>query len=108
MCNEYLCATDEGRRELGSNFREYQRLKDLAQKEKDGSKKEALEDGTVLQASFDLPSVLQIQSSDVSSMYYKRKICVYNLTAYCQDADAYCFMWRLKGKEAAMRLVNVC
>lgn len=31
-------------------------------------------------ATFDLQSVLQIPSSEVSAMYYSRKLCVYNLT----------------------------
>jgi len=44
---------------------------------------------------FDLQSVLQVPSSDASLMYYKRKLCCYNLTIYEQahPNDAYCYLW---------------
>ncbi len=44
---------------------------------------------------FDLQSVLQIPFGDASPLYYKRKLCLYNLTLYQSKLqnDAYCFLW---------------
>lgn len=52
-------------------------------------------------ASFDLQSTLQIPSSDVSLMYYSRKLNMYNLTVYESSPphNAHCFTWaEINGK----------
>lgn len=56
---------------------------------------------------FDLQSVLQIPCSDISPMYYSRKICVYNLTFYesAPPNDAFCFCWtELNGKRGSSEI----
>uniref|UniRef100_A0A6P7G7I4 Uncharacterized protein LOC114338671 n=1 Tax=Diabrotica virgifera virgifera TaxID=50390 RepID=A0A6P7G7I4_DIAVI len=53
---------------------------------------------------FDLQSVLQIPSSDVSSMYYSLKVCMYNFTIYelREPNDAFCYGWtELQGKRGS-------
>jgi len=44
---------------------------------------------------FDLQSTLQIPCSDVSLMYYNRKLNMLNLTVYevAPPQNAYCFIW---------------
>lgn len=55
-------------------------------------------------ASFDLQSTLQIPSSDVSLMYYSRKLSMYHLTVYesCPPYNAHCFTWtEINGKRGS-------
>ncbi|XP_074026750.1 uncharacterized protein [Leptinotarsa decemlineata] len=52
-------------------------------------------------------AVLQIPCSNVSPMYYSRKICVYNLTIYnsAPPNDAYCYCWsELNGKRGSSKI----
>jgi len=47
-------------------------------------------------ASFDLQSTLQLPSSEVSLMFYSRKLNMFNLTIYessTPNNDAYCYTW---------------
>lgn len=46
-------------------------------------------------ATFDLQCVHQIPSSEVSVMYYSRKLCAYNLALYeaTSPNNAFCFLW---------------
>jgi len=56
---------------------------------------------------FDLRCVLQIPSSDVSPMYYSRKLCCYNLTIYegSQPRNAYCYAWNeVNGKRGSIEI----
>ena len=43
---------------------------------------------------FDLQAVLTTPCSLVGDLYYKRKLCVYNLSSYSLgDARATCYVW---------------
>lgn len=54
----------------------------------------AKNDPQIVVATFDLQSVLQIPISAESSFFYKRKLCLYNLTFFCENTkEAYCFTW---------------
>ena len=65
------------------NYEAHLRRKEEAQTAKAADKVRATEDkDTFVSATFDLQSVLQIPSSDVSLMYYSHKLCVYNLCFY--------------------------
>ncbi len=45
-------------------------------------------------ASFDLQSILQLPHSNASQYYYKRKLCMYNLTVHDgKTRDGHCYMW---------------
>ena len=75
--------------------------------EKERDKERAIREEQFQSVTFDLQSVLQIPSSDVSPMYYSRKICVYNLTIYesAPPNDAYCFCWsELNGKRGSSEI----
>jgi len=55
-----------------------------AQTAKATNKQRVKDDKAFRSVSFDLQSVLQVPSSDASLMYYKRKLCCYDLTIYEQ------------------------
>ena len=57
-------------------------------------------------ATFNLQSVLQLPCSDVSSMYYKRKLCVYNFTIYeANSRVGHCYLWNeLDGKRGSSEI----
>jgi hypothetical protein len=60
-----------------------------------GDKERTCSDPKFVSATFDLQSVLEIPSSDVSAPYYSRKLCAYNLTVYeaAPPNKAFCFAW---------------
>ena len=66
-----------------------------AQEAKANDKLRASENENFRSITFDLQFVLQVPSSEASLMYYKRKLCLYNLTIYEQAKpnNAYCNMW---------------
>ena len=54
----------------------------------------ALNDSRVVAATFDLEQVLLCPKLEVSSLFYRRKLAVYNLTIYRLDSsDVTCHMW---------------
>lgn len=77
-----------------------------AQQRKRSDKEEATRDSSFVTATFDLQSVLQLPSSDVSTMYYKRKICVYNFTIYeANSGMGHCYIWtELDGKRGSSEI----
>ena len=64
-------------------------------KEAQTDKQRAKDDIAFQSISFDLQSVLQVHSPDVLLLYYKRKLCCYNLTVYeqAEPHDANCYLW---------------
>ena len=75
-------------------YNEHIKLKDQAQKEKVNDKELALIDPEYSSFTFDLQSVLYTPCSGVSSLYYTRKLSVYNLTVYDQASkDGWCYLW---------------
>ena len=61
--------------DLERDYLEHIRRRDEANSAKNEDKLRAINDTTFASATFDLQSVLQIPSSDVSEMYYSRKLC---------------------------------
>jgi len=69
--------------------------------------KKATNNQSFSSVTFDLQSVLQIPSYDVSAMYYSRKHCEYNLTLYeaAPPNNAFCFLWtEVNGQKEALKL----
>ena len=61
-------------------------------------------DKTKVVVTFDLQSVLQIPSMDVSPLYHSRKLCFYNFTIHnaIEPHDAYCYCWtEVEGKRGS-------
>ena len=60
-------------------------------------------------ASFDLESVLQLPTSNVSLTYYSRKLCVYNLTVWegKRPNEGHCFTWpEIEGKRGSNEIAT--
>jgi len=58
-----------------------------------------------------LQSTLQIPSSDVSLMYYSRKLNMYNLTVYESSSphNAFCFTWaEINSKRGSNEIGHAC
>ncbi|XP_072402172.1 uncharacterized protein [Diabrotica undecimpunctata] len=107
MCDRYTASDAEKRRDLEEDYRNHIMSKNDAAKAKEIDKSRSQDDPSFLSATFDLQSVLQIPSSDVSSMYYTRKVNMYNLTIYetPQPHKAYCFAWsELNGKRGSSKI----
>lgn len=77
-----------------------------ARLEKEMDKQRAEDDKSFHTYSFDLQSVLYTPCSTVSSMYYMRKLCVYNLCVFDQNTkDGTCFVWdETNGKRGACEI----
>ena len=69
-------------------------LKDEAKAEKESDKRAAGDDASFASYTMDLQSVLYTPCSAVSSLYYSRKLCVYNFTVYDQESkNGVCYIW---------------
>ncbi len=106
-CTRYKLASTEKKAEIQEAQDEHLARKERAQNQKKEDASEAKMRNNLCVASFDLQSVLQIPSSEVSPMYYKRKICVYNLTIYeCKPPNvAHCYVWsEIDGKRGSSEI----
>jgi len=58
-------------------------------------KEKASTNSNFVTVTYDLQSVLQIPSSNVSPMYCSRKLCCYNFTVYKRalPKKTYCYVW---------------
>jgi hypothetical protein len=95
------CSTCAGKNSYIGNveklgmFESHIRQKDRAQKEKKSDKLKCANDDTFKMATFDMQSVLQIPTSEVGPLYYKRKLVLHNFTIYDSDKPnkAFCYLW---------------
>ena len=73
---------------------EHDRSKEDAQKFKAQVKAECTNDPNRCMATFDLEAILQLPCGQVSQLYYKRKLVVYNFTIYeSPSAVGRCYLW---------------
>ena len=88
---------------IRQNYEDHINRKNDCNLAKEGDKKRAAAEESFITTTFDPQRVLQIPSSDVSQMYYSRKICVYNLTIYeGTSGEGHCFCWNeLNGKRGS-------
>ncbi|CAG9769714.1 unnamed protein product [Ceutorhynchus assimilis] len=95
VCMKYQDANADQKAALEISFNEHKQRELDANESKKFDKERAIKEANFVTATFDLQSVLQIPSSDVSPMYYSRKICAYNLTIYegAPPNNAFCFTW---------------
>lgn len=88
-------------------FHEHIKRKEECNAAKVSDKDRANTDPNFVSITFDLQSVLQIPSSDVSLMYYSRKLCAYNFTIYeaASPNNAFCFCWtEINGKRGSSEI----
>lgn len=105
--NKNKPVTADYQQENDESYLSHLRRKEDCYAEKKKDKERAIREETFCSVTFDLQSVLQIPCSDVSPMYYSRKICVYNLTIYesAPPNNAFCFCWtELNGKRGSSEI----
>lgn len=106
-CIAYETRNAEKTAEIEENYAAHLRRMDDCNAAKIRDKERAVEDDKFVSVTFDLQSVFQIPSSDVSPMYYSRKNCVYNLTIYeaAPPNAAFCFSWtEMNGKRGSSEI----
>jgi len=109
-CFKYSQANDSDKMQLKNDYDEHIRMKEQWQNAKTVDKNEAALKPNVAMATFDLQSVLQIPCSEVSPLYYSRKLNMFNLTFYSLKPpnDAACYCWtELDGKRGSSE-VGTC
>ena len=114
QCNEcvtFMTRSDSEKDQFEQKHRSHLAQKERAQAEKKTDKERAAEGtGAFVTASFDMQSLLQIPSGAASSLYYKRKLVVHNLTVYegAKPNDAYCFVWpETDGKRGSSEIGSI-
>lgn len=93
-CEQYRNASEEDKVKLIDEYNNHVQRKEQARSEKAADKERAMSDRRWHVVTADLQSVLSTPCSNVSSMYYARKLSVYNFTLYDQAShDGYCMLW---------------
>ena len=95
-CTIYKMKQMEGK--LGEKEEESQKQhlsrKERAREEKEKDKEAARKDPSKHVVTVDLQAVLQAPCTNVSQLYYRRKLSVYNFTIYSlADGQGYCYIW---------------
>ena len=94
FCTTYTNSNAKEKEELQTKFDVHIRNKERAQAAKQQEKLRATDDRHCVAAIFDLEQVLECPSLEVSVMFYKRKLSVYNLTVYeLGNGTGHCYMW---------------
>ena len=94
FCTRYNNSTAEEKCKIEKKYSDHQRNKVRAREVKSAEKLRAQNDCHIVSAVYDLEQVLPCPFLEVSVMFYKRKLSVYNLTVYeLGSSDGNCFMW---------------
>lgn len=108
LCTRYCSLKSAVEKQaLEDQYRQHLARKEDCQNAKASDKERCQTDKAFMCCTFDLQSVLQIPSSDVSSMYYSLKICMYNFTIYelRDNNEAFCYGWtELQGKRGSSEI----
>ena len=107
LCSRYSLLVDGEKENMKGKYDAHITRKTESQSAKAADKTMAAEDHTKVVITFDLQSVLQIPSSDVSPLYYSRKLCMYNLTVHnaVQPHQAFCYCWtEIDGKRGSCEI----
>ena len=93
-CEQYSNADDAEKVQLQQEFTKHIERKEQARLEKAADKERASTDTSWHAVTVDLQSVLTTPCGNVSTLYYARKLAVYNFTIYNQvSKDGYCMLW---------------
>lgn len=94
VCEKYNNMNSEERAAFQEHYDRHMQNKEQARMIKEADKQRATEYNSFRSYTFDLQSVLYTPCSQVSSLYYTRKFCTYNLTIYDQATKkGSCYMW---------------
>lgn len=106
-CSRYQQASPDEKQRLEADYEYHLRRKNESQEAKAADKERAKMDESFMSVTFDLQSVLQIPSSEVSLTYYMRKLTMYNLTVYeaAPPNKAFCYCWtEINGKKGSCEI----
>lgn len=93
-CAQYSNLSPEDKEKMKESHNEHLIRKDEARNEKLKDKKYASEDKSFKSYTFDLQAVLYSPCSQVSSFFYSRIFCSYNLTIFDQESlKGHCYIW---------------
>jgi hypothetical protein len=93
-CEQYNNASEEEKIQLHDEHVNHIKRNELARSEKAADKDRAMADKTWHAVTADLQSVLSTPCSNVSALYYARKLSIYNFTINNQTShDGYCMLW---------------
>lgn len=92
LCHSYQTAEGNEKEQLKVAYENHIIEKDLSRLQKETDKNKV--SPTTIVACYDLQAVLPCPKGEVSSMYYKSKLSVYNLTV-CElkNDSTYCYVW---------------
>jgi len=94
FCHKYDNSSEAEKTLLQAEYDAHQIRKNQARSAKEAYKVEAQQDVSLVVATFDLQAVLPSPKLSASSVYYKRKLSAYNLTAFSlADRACTCYMW---------------
>ncbi|KAL2086584.1 hypothetical protein ACEWY4_017643 [Coilia grayii] len=93
-CEWYQRLEDSEKTNHKDEYDAHQLRKTQAREQKENDKNKAKEHESYKAVTFDLEQVLTTPWSNVSSLYYSRKLSTYNLTVYeLGSKDVECYMW---------------
>lgn len=107
LCHKYNYAKAQNLPDLAiwqEKYKEHMSLKEQSREDKERDKIRANEDETFNSITIDLQKVLHMPTSNVSLLYYLRKLNVYNATIYEARTpnDGLCYLWsEVDGKKGS-------
>ena len=107
VCSRYNMVTGTQKESMKAQYDEHIIRKTSCQNAKATDKRAATGDNTKVVITYDLQSVLQIPSADVSQFYYSRKLCMYNFTIHNAEEphQGYCYCWpEIEGKRGSCEI----
>ena len=96
VCNHFENLKAEGKVDanMQQEYDKHQDRKKMSRLEKEKDKRKAKSDPTYHVSAFDLEAVLTTPCSLVGELYYKHKLCCYNLSFYSLgNSNATCYLW---------------
>ena len=108
MCTKYTLS--RSKEHLQEEYDAHIERKLSCQQAKTDDKNWAVVTNNVAMATFDLQSVLQVPATDVSPLYYSRKLCMFNLTIYDMKPpnNGYCYCWMETDGKRGSNEVGTC
>lgn len=93
-CVAYKNMTDENKQEVKNDYELHIKNKNTARNWMNEDKRLAKNNSSMCATTFDLEKVLTMPRSESATMYYKRKISLYNFTIYdLATQEGSCFVW---------------
>lgn len=107
-CTAYKNSTDQQKENMEPAFQKHIDNKNGARKEMNSDKELAQRDKTVCVVNVDLQKVLSLPKAEISCLYYKRKVSVYNFTIFNMAShEGFCFVWdEPTGKRGANEIAS--